>query len=69
MGLLYDYHVMLTLGFVKVTRDNMKVILPENDAEIFEDLFFLRFETGIKGTVLLVGTIGKIFVGDSFCHF
>ena len=20
MGLLYDYHVMLTLGFVKVTR-------------------------------------------------
>ena len=25
----------------------MKVILPENDTEIFEDLFFVRFKTGI----------------------
>ncbi len=24
MGLLYDYHELLTLGFVKVTRDNVK---------------------------------------------
>ena len=57
---------MLTLGFVKGTRGYMKVILPENDAEIFEDPFFVRFETGIKGTALLIGTIVKIFVGGIY---
>jgi hypothetical protein len=25
MGLLYDYHELLTLRFVKVTRDNMNL--------------------------------------------
>jgi hypothetical protein len=28
MGLLYDYHVMLTLGFVKVTRGYVKKAEP-----------------------------------------
>jgi hypothetical protein len=28
MGLLYDYHVMLTLGFVKVTNETVEK--PEN---------------------------------------
>ena len=56
----------LYFSFAKITRVDMKVILLENDAEIFEDLFFVRFETGIKGTALLVGTIGKIFVGGIY---
>ena len=29
MGLLYDYHVMLTLGFVKVTRGYVKKAEPK----------------------------------------
>ena len=44
---------MLTLGFVKVTRGNMKDILPENDIQIFKDLFFVWFETG-KYSILVV---------------
>ena len=44
----------------------MKIILPENDIKIFENLFFVRFETGIKGAALLVGTIVKIVVGGIY---
>ncbi len=44
----------------------MKAILLENDIEIFEDLFFVWFETGIKGATLLVGTIGKIVVSGIY---
>jgi len=29
MGLLYDYHVMLTLAFVKVTRGYLKKAEPK----------------------------------------
>ena len=29
MGLLYDYHVLLTIGFVKGTRGNVKKAEPK----------------------------------------
>ena len=40
------WYVLLTLGFAKGTRGNVKVLLPENDIQIFKDLFFVWFEIG-----------------------